>query len=1375
MKKYYIGLDIGTNSVGWAVTDEKYRLLKSKGKTMWGIRLFDEANTAADRRTKRAARRRLQRRKERILLLQELFSDEMSKIDDTFFIRLNESRLHLEDKTIKQKNPLFIDESYSDKEYYKEYHTIFHLRKELLENRDYHDIRLVYLAVHHILKNRGHFLIEGDLSAAKDFGNIFEKLIDMLRDEFSIEIYVEGSQRFEDVLRDKKMSKSDKAKQLSKLLNIEEETYDKKELKKIKNSIENVCKLIVGNKGDISKIFDIDVQNLQKTSFSFSDSAYEEEIREDLEKNIPEKCFMIDSIKTIYDWSKLVDILDGEEYFSVAKVKKYEEHRNNLKKLKDIMKKYCTADVYKFFFDGITPENNSIENEEKGKKTKSPSYAGYIGSSKRNDKNIDIPKCTEEELYKELKDILGNINVEEEDLASYEDIMGKIISGTLLPLQRSKDNAAVPRQLHEAELKKILENASKYHEFLNTKDSSGLTVAEKILKLFSFRVPYYVGPLSDRHKDDGANVWIVRKDEGRIYPWNFEEKVDLEKSNEAFIERMTNKCTYLIGEDVLPKNSLLYSRFMVLNELNNLKIRGNKVSVECKQDIYKNLFEKHIKITGKRLLNYLRSYDETLCEEDLSGFDKDFSTNLSSYLDFDKKVFMGRMGADYIQSATEDIIRWKTIYGDDDKMLLKVIHSKFGSEFSAKEEKEICKLRYSGWGRLSEKFLRGIEGSDKETGETFTIIEALWQTNNNLMQLLSDEHFTFKEEINKFNGELTEELTEISYENTVKNLYVSPSVKRSIWQTIEITEEIKKVMGGEPDKIFVEMARGDEEKKRTKSRKVHLIELYKNCKNDSREWLKEIEGKNERDFNSIKLYLYYTQMGRCMYTGEEIDLAQLMSSNSKWDRDHIYPQSIVKDDSLDNLVLVNKTYNAKKSNGVLSSDIRNQQKDWWLALLQKGFISKKKYDRLMKRDGFSEEERAGFINRQLVETRQSSKAVFELLNRIYKNTYIISVKSGLVSQFRNKDLNMLKSRRINDYHHAKDAYLNIVVGNVYNSKFTSNPSKWIKENKDKQYNISRVFDENVYRGKDIVWEAPSGKGKKRNNKGQKYGGTIDIVRNTLLKNNILYTEYNYCEKGELFNATIEKKTGKSDIQLKSGLETTKYGGYKSANTAYFAVVEFDGKKGEREKTILEVHVYVANMLPYKPDAYIEYCQSIKKLKNVKISRACIKKNSLVVVDGFPLRIRGANDKQIFFKNAMQLVLNGHEECIRLVEKYIEKNSDFEVDKNFDGLDNEMLISLYDALTEKLENAYAKRPANKGSDLRKKRENFIGLSLANKAKTVNEILTMLRCDATTKADLLSIGDVKNAGTIAKNKNTLAKSKLVLINQSVTGLFENRIEL
>ena len=55
---YYIGLDCGTESVGFAVTDTEYNVLRFKGKSMWGSHLFDEAKTAADRRTFRASRRR---------------------------------------------------------------------------------------------------------------------------------------------------------------------------------------------------------------------------------------------------------------------------------------------------------------------------------------------------------------------------------------------------------------------------------------------------------------------------------------------------------------------------------------------------------------------------------------------------------------------------------------------------------------------------------------------------------------------------------------------------------------------------------------------------------------------------------------------------------------------------------------------------------------------------------------------------------------------------------------------------------------------------------------------------------------------------------------------------------------------------------------------------------------------------------------------------------------------------------------------------------------------------------------------------------------------------------------------------------------------
>ena len=108
-KEYYLGLDIGTNSLGWAVTDTDYNVIKKNGKALWGVRLFTEAETAAERRTFRTSRRRVQRRRQRIKLLQELFAPEIAKVDMGFFQRMSESRLYAEDRSEgnKQSNALF--------------------------------------------------------------------------------------------------------------------------------------------------------------------------------------------------------------------------------------------------------------------------------------------------------------------------------------------------------------------------------------------------------------------------------------------------------------------------------------------------------------------------------------------------------------------------------------------------------------------------------------------------------------------------------------------------------------------------------------------------------------------------------------------------------------------------------------------------------------------------------------------------------------------------------------------------------------------------------------------------------------------------------------------------------------------------------------------------------------------------------------------------------------------------------------------------------------------------------------------------------------------------------------------------------------------
>lgn len=161
--KYYLGLDMGTNSVGWAVTDPNYNLLKAKGKDLWGIREFNEASTAVERRTHRISRRRRQREQVRIGLLKDYFHDAIGEVDPDFFQRLANSKYHLEDKDteVRYKNNVFNDDDYTDKDYFDQYPTIYHLRKELIESTDKHDVRLVFLALLNMFKHRGHFLNSG--------------------------------------------------------------------------------------------------------------------------------------------------------------------------------------------------------------------------------------------------------------------------------------------------------------------------------------------------------------------------------------------------------------------------------------------------------------------------------------------------------------------------------------------------------------------------------------------------------------------------------------------------------------------------------------------------------------------------------------------------------------------------------------------------------------------------------------------------------------------------------------------------------------------------------------------------------------------------------------------------------------------------------------------------------------------------------------------------------------------------------------------------------------------------------------------------------------------------------------------------------------
>lgn len=1336
MGEYYLGLDMGTGSLGWAVTDAEYRLCRAHGKDLWGIRLFKDADTAEARRGFRCARRRTDRKKQRIHFLQEIFAPEINKIDPGFFLRLKESRYVPEDKRDSNGDcpalpySLFVDKDYTDKDFHKEYPTIYHLRKELMESEKPVDIRLVYLALHHIIKHRGHFLFAGiEADKVTDFKTSFDTFINTVKEselDFNLEYDDKQLIQVRDILKEVRMSKTKKASEISTVLHA------------TTSCEKSILKLISGCKVKLSTIFDVqEYDSLERNSIIFSDSSYEDNVGE-YESSLSEHFPVIAAAKALYDWSVLVAIIGDSKTISEAKVKVYEKHKADLARLKTLVREELTENEYKELFVKTN--------------IKKCNYCSYIGMTKKNGHKVTMEEkaCNRDDFYKYLKkDILGKIKNNKEA----DEILEEIELGTFLPKQVSKDNGVIPYQLHLVELQRILEKAGEYLPFLKEQ-------YDKILQILTFRIPYYVGPLNGPKTGKNSFSWAIRKSDEKIYPWNFDEVIDKEKSAEEFILRMTNKCTYLYGEDVLPKDSLLYSKFMVLNELNNLCIDDEKISVELKQELYEKLFKRYRRVTNKRLREYLKVNGLINENTKISGIDGDFKASLKAYHDFKEKL----TGAELTNKDKENIILNISLFGDD-KNLLKSRLKKLYPNFTAGQTKAVCSLNYTGWGRLSRKFLEELEAPNKETGEAISIIRAMWETNNNLMQLLSIQ-YGYSEMIEAYNGETTGK--ELTYK-TVDELYVSPAVKRQIWQTVQVIKEIKKVMGKAPARVFLEVTREKQESKRTVSRKNALKELYKQCKNEERDWASEIDSFDEHIFKSDRLYLYYTQKARCMYCGKPIELENLWDKNI-YDIDHIYPQSKVMDDSLKNRILTCKTCNANKGDAYpISGDIRQKMRPHWSMLKAGGFIEEEKYKRLVRSDGFSSDELAGFIARQLVETSQSVKAVADIIKQSLPDTELIYSKAKIVSEFKN-DFNFIKVREINDYHHAKDAYLNIVVGNTYYVKFTKDAAWFVRNNPGRTYSINKMFTSgyDVARNGEIAWKAGD-------------NGTIKTVKKMMHKNSVLFTRRSYEATGGLFDQMLMKKD-KGQVPIKSSDERLcdlkKYGGYNKAAGAYFVLVESDGKKGEKKRTIEVITLYKKAELEKSKENMLNYFKHDLELKNPRILLDKIKIDTLFEVDGFKMHLSGRTSKQLLFKGAEQLIVS--EKHVAIIKKIVnvvnqlKKDNTYKIN-DYDKLTTEALNEIYEELECKLLNPpYVIRLSSQIKTISEGRNKFDKLSIEEKCQVIVEMLHLFECDSTA-SNLSTIGGAAKAGILVLSNQIDKCNKIFIINQSITGIYEQKINL
>lgn len=1348
-KQYYLGLDIGTDSVGYAATNEAYDLLKYCGEPVWGVQTFEAASLAEERRMNRTARRRLDRRQQRVQLLSEIFAPEICKIDPNFFIRRKESALFKEDT---QYGVHLFEGGISDKQFHKEYPTIHHLIVDLMNTDKPKDIRLVYLACAWLVANRGHFLFAADSGSVDDFSVPYEEFANVCRNEFECELPWSDAITSDTVLE---VMQEDLGVTRKSALFIEKIYGGKKPAKRIEEGFpfrkDLIVTLIAGGKVSPKDLFaKEEYGELSSFSLGMDDESFEV-----LLADLGDDAVLLRALRKMYDCALLKKTLRGAKFISEAKVEIYEQHAKDLKCLKYFLRKYKPEDYAKVF-----------------RRVDAGNYVAYS----YNVKNCAVPQAVKRAnktvFCDYLKKVVANVNVEPEDQEAYDDMISRLSLYSFMPKQKDTDNRVIPQQLYRCELAEILSRAKVYLPLLNETDTDGITNEQKILSIFDFRIPYYVGPLNPC----SPHAWIERK-AGKIYPWNFEQMVDLDASEQAFINRMTNSCTYLPGEDVLPYCSLLYSRFMVLNEINNLKINQQPIPVEIKQELYKELFEKGTKkkITKKAVTDYLRSHGYLSTTDEISGVDITLNATLNSYHSFKRLLEVGTL----TEEQVEDIIN-HAAYSEDRLRMSRWLEREYPA-LSAADRKYILGLKLKEFGRLSRKLLTGIYGCRVQgTGEALTIMEALWQTNDNLMKLLS-ESYTFRDRIADFTESYYSDPNhKKSLSDRLSDMYVSNAVKRQIIRSLDITDDVVKAMKCPPEKIFVEMARGgtlNQKGKRTLSRKQQILDLFKKTSHEAvprlMKELEEMGAAADNRLQSDRLFLYYMQLGRCMYSGKSIDLGLL--SSTTYDIDHIYPQSKVKDDSiLNNRILVLSSANGAKSDRYpVDASVRAEMHGFWDYLHKNNLITDEKYKRLTRSTGFTEDELHQFINRQLVETRQSTKVVAQILKERYPDTEIVYVKAGMVSEFR-QEFDMLKCRTVNDLHHAKDAYLNIVVGNVYHEKFTR---RWFDTSQKYNISVKKIFDREQKPYGELVWR-----------------GEEDVakVRTIMGKNAVHLTRYAFCRKGGLFDQ-MPLKAAEGLIPRKNDLSTERYGGYNKPAASFYLLTAYSvGNK--KEAMFVPIELRFAEKVLKDRSFTVQYlAQTIsemngnKEISNVEIlldSRP-IKINTVLSLDGILVTLRGKMNggAYIIISPICPLILdNQWTKYIKAMSSFIDKrieNKTILLDEKRTGISKEDNLQLYEILLEKLNHSvFAKLPGSATVEkaLSKGKEKFNGLSVEDQVLCLINVVTWF--GQNSKCDLRGIGASQNAGAkyisakISSLKNDYCR--IFIVDQSASGLFETRSE-
>lgn len=924
---YAIALDLGTASVGWCAAFVKdYNLRKMNGKKTIGVRLFDKAEKAEKRREKRQARRQTARKKERIRQLDLIFKNELNK-EDKDFLKLNKyswvSKEH--NKTIREENA---DKKYEINERYiggiykkrdntpKKYPTAYHLRKHLIENKEEKaDIRDIYRAIKHIIKHRGHFLSEYSVNSDTELNAEQRRkdILDCLKTCFaelricennsSEQLIEEITNSLTDYESSKKYRKTDAITHIEKLI------ANKKE----QDTAKNIIKAIFGdNKVEVKKFFNIDKEDFDDSgnnNIKFKEKDFYEYESEPI--LIELRSIVNDSqwqtLIKLYDLYKKIELenlLKGQNYLSFIMCERFDLHQRQLQffdkhtRLDDIdLSSKDFKDNYKNFLNTRKPENwnnlkktivryvqKQFQDEEKKKiaeeQIRINNHFYFL-----NEKGERLFKFTELEETQKIED--------SENLIEIKGRFFEADKESLFPTQRGTQNREIPHQIQRLELELILNNQEKHHKnFLNEETK------KKIFDIFDFKRPYFVGPLVDSETGDNNFAFAkynkeatVKKDK-TITPYNYKEMFDFIKSQENFIEKLRGEDKHLLGEKTLPKHSLLYQEYEVLNEINSIRItvertgkNGGQYETKLplteteRKNLYKIILEKRTCATLKDIENSLEKETETQ-KQSISGFqdhkNQRFANTLSTYHDlkniFGEDFLINEKGENIIYSLDnhidfnnkrnflEKIVEIQTIYGDEksrkeeiEKLKKDDTFEEYQTQLTQNTVNRLSKIHYKGYGKFSKKLLAEIK-CEYDDNSKQTVMEVM-RTGYTGMRNIEDNkqvettffpnfqevyyaENNFREKIDVLNKEERKKRKQESLNDQIGRRIKDPTVKRGVKQATAVVDDLIRLFGYPPKYIFIEKADGGEDN--SDSRKSNLTTSYN-----------KLLGDNNNDKNNI--------------------------------------------------------------------------------------------------------------------------------------------------------------------------------------------------------------------------------------------------------------------------------------------------------------------------------------------------------------------------------------------------------------------------------------------------------------------------------------------------------------------------------------------